>query len=84
MDQPRAVDRLAVTRAAVEAVTRAAVQERFAPSRTVGHGNRGPYCAAHGPNESLHLGDFARTGLGEALLLINLAETWSPKPSGRS
>jgi len=28
---------------------------------------------AHGPNESLHLGEFARVCLAEALLLANLA-----------
>lgn len=32
-----------------------------------------PYCAAHGPNESLHLADFTRTCLAEILLLRNLA-----------
>jgi acetylornithine deacetylase/succinyl-diaminopimelate desuccinylase-like protein len=32
-----------------------------------------PYCAAHGPNESLHLAEFARTCLAEAFLLRNLA-----------
>ena len=28
-----------------------------------------PHCAAHGPNESLHLAEFARTCLAEALFL---------------
>jgi acetylornithine deacetylase/succinyl-diaminopimelate desuccinylase-like protein len=32
-----------------------------------------PYSHAHGPNESLHLGEFARVCLAEALLLQNLA-----------
>ena len=32
-----------------------------------------PYAAAHGPNESLHLGEFARVCLAEALLLRNVA-----------
>ena len=31
-----------------------------------------PYAAAHGPNESLHLGEFARVCLAEALLLARL------------
>ena len=32
-----------------------------------------PYGRAHGPNESLHLGEFARVCLAEALLLRNVA-----------
>ncbi|RZU52474.1 acetylornithine deacetylase/succinyl-diaminopimelate desuccinylase-like protein [Krasilnikovia cinnamomea] len=32
-----------------------------------------PHSAAHGPNESLHLGEFARVCLAEALLLRNVA-----------
>lgn len=32
-----------------------------------------PYSKAHGPNESLHLGEFARVCLAEALLLRNVA-----------
>ena len=32
-----------------------------------------PYSGAHGPNESLHLGEFARVCLAEALLLRNVA-----------
>lgn len=32
-----------------------------------------PYTQAHGPNESLHLGEFRRVCLAEALLLANLA-----------
>jgi acetylornithine deacetylase/succinyl-diaminopimelate desuccinylase-like protein len=34
-----------------------------------------PHCAAHGPDEGLHLADFARTCLAEAFLLRNLAST---------
>ncbi|MDG4789419.1 dipeptidase [Micromonospora sp. WMMD1102] len=34
-----------------------------------------PYARAHGPNESLHLGEFARVCLAEALLLAKVAET---------
>jgi hypothetical protein len=33
-----------------------------------------PYSAAHGPDESLHLGEFARVCVAEALLLKNVAE----------
>jgi acetylornithine deacetylase/succinyl-diaminopimelate desuccinylase-like protein len=33
-----------------------------------------PDCRAHGPDESLHLGDFERACLAEALLLAGLAE----------
>jgi hypothetical protein len=32
-----------------------------------------PYAGAHAPNESLHLGEFARVCLAEALLLRNVA-----------
>ena len=32
-----------------------------------------PDSRAHGPNESLHLGEFARVCLAEALLLRNVA-----------
>jgi hypothetical protein len=34
-----------------------------------------PYSAAHGPDESLHLGEFERVCVAEALLLKNVAET---------
>jgi hypothetical protein len=33
-----------------------------------------PYSGAHGPDESLHLGEFQRVCLAEALLLKNVAE----------
>jgi len=33
-----------------------------------------PFSAAHGPDESLHLGEFARVCEAEALLLKNVAE----------
>ena len=39
-----------------------------------GHRRRGPARRAHGPNESLHLGEFARVCLAEALLLAKVAE----------
>lgn len=34
-----------------------------------------PHSAAHGPDESLHLGEFERVCTAEALLLKNVAET---------
>jgi hypothetical protein len=33
-----------------------------------------PYSGAHGPDESLHLAEFERACLAEALLLKNVAE----------
>ena len=33
-----------------------------------------PHARAHGPNESLHLGEFARVCLAEALLLRNVGQ----------
>lgn len=54
----------------------AILQRSFPEAALLVTGIEDPYCAAHGPNESLHLGDFARTGLAEALLLHELAERW--------
>jgi hypothetical protein len=34
-----------------------------------------PHTQAHAPNESLHLGEFARVCLAEALLMANLGRT---------
>jgi acetylornithine deacetylase/succinyl-diaminopimelate desuccinylase-like protein len=51
-------------------------QRRFPEAALLVTGIEDPYCAAHGPNESLHLGEFARTCLAEALLLLELAERW--------
>jgi acetylornithine deacetylase/succinyl-diaminopimelate desuccinylase-like protein len=59
----------------------ATFQKRFPDAALLVTGIEDPYCAAHGPNESLHLADFTRTCLAEALLLLNLAESW---PSTRS
>ena len=39
-----------------------------------------PDARAHGPNESLHLGEFARVCLAEALLLARVAEIVPPRP----
>jgi acetylornithine deacetylase/succinyl-diaminopimelate desuccinylase-like protein len=52
----------------------ATFQKRFAEAAILVTGIEDPYCAAHGPNESLHLAEFTRTCLAEALLLRNLAE----------
>ena len=43
-----------------------------------------PDTRAHGIDESLHLGDFAKACLGEAYLLAELAEVLSPSPGSRS
>jgi acetylornithine deacetylase/succinyl-diaminopimelate desuccinylase-like protein len=51
----------------------ATFQQRYPAAAILVTGIEDPYCAAHGPNESLHLGEFARTCLAEALLLRNLA-----------
>jgi acetylornithine deacetylase/succinyl-diaminopimelate desuccinylase-like protein len=51
----------------------ATFQNRFPGAAILVTGIEDPYCAAHGPNESLHLAEFARTCLAEALLLRNLA-----------
>jgi acetylornithine deacetylase/succinyl-diaminopimelate desuccinylase-like protein len=49
-------------------------QKRFPEATILVTGIEDPYCGAHGPNESLHLADFTRTCLAEALLLAGLAE----------
>ncbi|MEV6843553.1 dipeptidase [Actinoplanes sp. NPDC051411] len=51
----------------------ATFQQRYPAAAILVTGIEDPYCAAHGPNESLHLGEFARTCLAEALFLRNLA-----------
>ena len=61
----------------------ATFQKRFPDAALLVTGIEDPYCAAHGPNESLHLADFTRTCLAEALLLLNLAESWPSTPSER-
>jgi acetylornithine deacetylase/succinyl-diaminopimelate desuccinylase-like protein len=50
----------------------AVFQRRFPDAAILVTGIEDPWCAAHGPDESLHLGEFARTCLAEALLLRNL------------
>jgi cysteinylglycine-S-conjugate dipeptidase len=51
----------------------ATFQELFPGAAILVTGVEDPYSAAHGPNESLHLGEFARVCLAEALLLGNVA-----------
>ncbi len=51
----------------------ATFQEAFPDAAILVTGVEDPYTNAHGPNESLHLGEFARVCLAEALLLRNVA-----------
>jgi acetylornithine deacetylase/succinyl-diaminopimelate desuccinylase-like protein len=50
----------------------ATFQELFPRAEVLVTGVEDPDSRAHGPNESLHLGEFARVCLAEALLLANL------------
>jgi acetylornithine deacetylase/succinyl-diaminopimelate desuccinylase-like protein len=52
----------------------ATFQEMFPKAAILVTGVEDPDARAHGPNESLHLGEFARVCLAEALLLANVAE----------
>jgi acetylornithine deacetylase/succinyl-diaminopimelate desuccinylase-like protein len=51
----------------------ATFQDLFPGAAILVTGVEDPDARAHGPNESLHLGEFARVCLGEALLLANIA-----------
>ncbi|GAA1642477.1 dipeptidase [Catellatospora bangladeshensis] len=51
----------------------ATFQEMFPNASILVTGVEDPHAKAHGPNESLHLGEFARVCLAEALLLHNVA-----------
>ena len=51
----------------------ATFQELFPEAAILVTGVEDPDARAHGPNESLHLGEFARVCLAEALLLANVA-----------
>jgi acetylornithine deacetylase/succinyl-diaminopimelate desuccinylase-like protein len=51
----------------------ATFQELFPDAAILVTGVEDPYSGAHAPNESLHLGEFARVCLAEALLLRNVA-----------
>jgi acetylornithine deacetylase/succinyl-diaminopimelate desuccinylase-like protein len=52
----------------------ATFQEMFPLAAIMVTGVEDPHSRAHGPNESLHLGEFARVCLAEALLLARVAE----------
>jgi acetylornithine deacetylase/succinyl-diaminopimelate desuccinylase-like protein len=52
----------------------ATFQDLFPSAAVLVTGVEDPDSRAHGPNESLHLGEFARACLAEALLLTNVAE----------
>jgi cysteinylglycine-S-conjugate dipeptidase len=52
----------------------ATFQELFPAAAVLVTGVEDPDSRAHGPNESLHLGEFARACLAEALLLANVAD----------
>jgi cysteinylglycine-S-conjugate dipeptidase len=52
----------------------ATFQELFPQAAILVTGVEDPFSAAHGPDESLHLGEFARVCAAEALLLKNVAE----------
>ncbi|MFC0532231.1 dipeptidase [Phytohabitans kaempferiae] len=51
----------------------ATFQEMFPRAAILVTGVEDPHAQAHGPNESLHLGEFARVCLAEALLFANVA-----------
>jgi acetylornithine deacetylase/succinyl-diaminopimelate desuccinylase-like protein len=51
----------------------ATFQQLFPGAAILVTGVEDPYAGAHGPNESLHLGEFARACLAEAFLLRNVA-----------
>jgi len=53
----------------------ATFQELFPQAAILVTGVEDPYSGAHGPNESLHLGEFERVCVAEALLLKNVADT---------
>jgi acetylornithine deacetylase/succinyl-diaminopimelate desuccinylase-like protein len=53
----------------------ATFQTLFPQAAILVTGVEDPYSGPHGPNESLHLGEFERVCLAEALLLKNAAET---------
>jgi acetylornithine deacetylase/succinyl-diaminopimelate desuccinylase-like protein len=56
----------------------ATFHELFPSASVLVTGVEDPDSRAHGPNESLHLGEFARVCLAEALLLANVAATVPP------
>ncbi|WP_218579126.1 dipeptidase [Phytohabitans houttuyneae] len=59
----------------------ATFQEMFPGAAILVTGVEDPHAQAHGPNESLHLGEFARVCLAEALLLRSVADAAGPLAS---
>ena len=57
----------------------ATFQDLFPGASILVTGVEDPDSRAHGPNESLHLGEFERVCLAEALLLANVAATVPPR-----
>ncbi|WP_319461821.1 dipeptidase [Micromonospora sp. RTP1Z1] len=60
----------------------ATFQEMFPRAAILVTGVEDPHARAHGPNESLHLGEFARVCLAEALLLAKVAEVGANRSQG--
>ncbi|MFG3300980.1 dipeptidase [Micromonospora chersina] len=58
----------------------ATFQEMFPDAAILVTGVEDPHARAHGPNESLHLGEFARVCVAEALLLGKVAEAGRNRP----
>jgi len=56
----------------------AALQRAFPAATIMVTGVEDPHTHSHGPNESLHLGEFGRVCLAEALLLAGLADVLPP------
>ena len=56
----------------------ATFQEMFPGASILVTGVEDPDARAHGPNESLHLGEFARVCVAEALLLAEVARRVTP------
>ncbi len=61
----------------------ATFQELFPQAAILVTGVEDPYSGAHGPDESLHLGEFERVCVAEALLLKNVAEALDRVGGGR-
>ncbi len=57
----------------------ATFQDMFPHAEILVTGVEDPDSRAHGPNESLHLGEFERVCLAETLLLANVARAVSPR-----
>ena len=60
----------------------ATFQDLFPGATILVTGVEDPDSRAHGPNESLHLGEFERACVAEALLLAKVAEMVAPGNGG--